>query len=137
MVSLSRQQAHALGMRAEDIAAQFMRLKGYSVLERRYKTPHGEIDLILQKKRSLVFAEVKAYQCQEQALHAVTFRARRRIEEAARHFIAHHEDVADYDMRFDVLIVPPALCERGDNIMHNLLGAFGVVHLDNAWLAGQ
>ncbi len=39
------------------------------------------------------------------------------------------EDIAEFGMRFDVLIVPPG--------SFNLLGAVSVHHLDNAWLEGQ
>jgi len=48
------------GRLAEKWAALFLQLKGYKILKRRYQNPLGEIDLVLQKGRSIIFCEVKA-----------------------------------------------------------------------------
>ena len=129
MTAAKKQKAYERGLEAEKAAAQYLRLKGYKILEQRYKTPGGEIDLIAQKKEDLVFVEVKAHKDQEAALYAVNERSRRRIEAAAGHYISEHDEMAGMAMRFDVIVVPPAT--------HNLLGALSVHHLDNAWLEGQ
>ena len=42
-------QAYKLGHFAEDFAVMMLRLKGYSIAERRYKTKIGEIDIIARK----------------------------------------------------------------------------------------
>lgn len=128
-MSAKRKAAYSVGVEAENTAAGFLRLKGYKILEQRYKTPVGEIDLIACKGESLVFAEVKAHKTQEQSLYAVDERTRRRIEAAAGHYLAMNEDKAGWGMRFDVLIVPQKAPK--------LLGSISVRHLDNAWLAGQ
>ena len=124
-----KQAGYRRGVKAEKIAALHLRLKGYRILARRYKTPVGEIDLIARKGDMLVFAEVKAHKNPEQALYAVRRQTRRRIEAAARYYTARHPPMSALAMRFDVLIVPPGRV--------NLLGAVSVCHLDNAWLAGQ
>ncbi len=49
-----------LGIAGEEIAFEFLRKKGYRILERNYKTPLGEIDIIAQDKDRLVFVEVKS-----------------------------------------------------------------------------
>ena len=128
-----KQQAYARGVEAEQVAARYLKARGYKILEQRYKTPVGEVDLIAQKDGGLVFAEVKAHKNEEAALYAVTEQSRRRIEAAAGHYLSRHEDMATCGMRFDVLVVPPeALKER-----LNLLGAVSVRHLDNAWVCGE
>lgn len=136
-----KQHAYKQGVQAEKVAALYLKARGYEVLEVRYKTPVGEIDLILRHKNCLVFAEVKSHRNEEQALFAVTQRSRRRIEAAAEHYISYHEDVVDCEMRFDVLIVPPDVLKKTSNLTSNLtcnlLGAFSVRHLDNAWMCGQ
>lgn len=138
-MSLKKQKAYQKGIEAEKISAQALQRKGYKILEQRYKTPGGEIDLVALKGRSLVFVEVKAHKNEEQALYAVTEQSRRRIENAALHFIAHNEGYNEFDMRFDVMIVPPELLKSGGffKVPVNVLGAISVRHLDNAWLAGQ
>lgn len=132
-MTVKRKVAYEQGLEAEKIAAQYFQFKGYKVIERRYKTPVGEVDFVVRKGNVLVFAEVKSYKNEEQALYAITSAARRRIEAAAMHFIAHNEEVTPCDMRFDVVVVPPGHGQA----FRNLLGAFSVRHLDNAWLAGQ
>jgi len=49
-----------LGESGEEAAFEFLRKKGYRILERNYKTPLGEIDIIAQDKEKLVFVEVKS-----------------------------------------------------------------------------
>lgn len=129
----AKKAAYERGVRAEEIAGKFLRLKGYKILEQRYKTKVGEIDLIARRGEMLVFVEVKAHKTQEEALYAVTPRTRRRIEDAARMYLAEHEDLADMAMRFDVIVVPPEVLRGG----LNLLGAVCIEHLDNAWMEGQ
>lgn len=45
---------------AEDYVAQYLRSKGYRVLENNYRKPWGEIDIITEKEGILIFVEVKA-----------------------------------------------------------------------------
>ena len=54
-----RQAYEKAGRRAETLAVTWLRLKGYLVLERRYKTRQGEIDIIAKKGSIIVMAEVK------------------------------------------------------------------------------
>ncbi|MCB9983513.1 MAG: YraN family protein [Rhodospirillales bacterium] len=129
----AKKAAYQRGVKAEQVAANALRLKGYKILEQRYKTRGGEIDLIARKGDMLAFVEVKAHRSEEEALYAVNTRTRRRIESAARHYLAEHEEFAGLDMRFDVMVVPPGVLQGG----LNLLGAVSVLHLDNAWFDGQ
>ena len=56
----ARQAAERLGHVAEWRAVWRLRLAGYSVLARRYKTKLGEIDIVVRRGRVLAFVEVKA-----------------------------------------------------------------------------
>lgn len=47
------------GSTGEDIASRFLLKNGYDILERNYRTPFGEIDIITKKDDQVVFIEVK------------------------------------------------------------------------------
>ena len=48
-----------LGRYGEDRAAQFLKKLGYSIVERNWHGPSGEIDIVARDGECLVFAEVK------------------------------------------------------------------------------
>ena len=123
MSSDAKTLAYQKGVQAEDMAAQMFERKGFEILQRRYKTKYGEVDVIAAKEGLLVFAEVKARKTIEEALEAISAQARQRIQNAALYFLSTHEAYASYDMRFDVVAVG-----------QNQSGAISVSHLDNAWL---
>ena len=50
----------ALGLEGETRACQAVEARGYRVLARRYRTRHGEIDIVARHEAAIVFVEVKA-----------------------------------------------------------------------------
>ena len=50
----------AVGEIGEEIACQFLERKGFKILERNYRKPWGEIDIIAEKDGVIRFVEVKA-----------------------------------------------------------------------------
>ncbi|MFP3339830.1 YraN family protein, partial [Micrococcus sp. SIMBA_131] len=60
MPAEARQKAYRLGHRGEWLAAIALRLKGYRILARRYRTKLGEIDLIARRGDLVAIVEVKA-----------------------------------------------------------------------------
>ena len=57
---MSRRQAYQLGLDAEALVASYLEDEGFFVVERNYQAAGGEIDLIVQRKGSVRFVEVKA-----------------------------------------------------------------------------
>ena len=53
-----------VGQSGEDIACQFLESKGFKVLERNYRKPWGEIDIVAEKGGVVRFVEVKAVSCE-------------------------------------------------------------------------
>lgn len=102
-----RRRAYLLGHRAETVAAVWLRLKGYRILARRYRTPRGEIDIVARRGTTVAMVEVKARDRLDAALEAVTPGARRRIVEAAHLWLARNPAYADATLRFDVLLIAP------------------------------
>jgi hypothetical protein len=50
-----------LGSWGETLAADYLTRKGYTVLERNVRTPHGEIDPVTQQRAVRVFVEVNTH----------------------------------------------------------------------------
>ena len=120
--------AHKKGVIAEKLAALYLMGKGYRILETRFKSPHGEIDLIAKHKDTLVFIEVKAHETEDEALYAVTDRAKTRITNAAYYYLASQNLSLDQNMRFDVVAIV-----KGTKPLSHV--GIQVKHLDNAWMA--
>ena len=114
----SRRAAEQRGRRAETLAAWLLRLKGYRVIARRFRTPVGEIDLIVRRGRTIAFVEVKYRPTMDEAAEAAGPAGRRRIARAAAAWLARNPAAADLDLRFDVLIAAPRRWPR------HLVGVF-------------
>jgi putative endonuclease len=104
---MSHGAREAWGRWAESLAAWSLRLRGYRILARRFRTPLGEIDLIAQRGRLLAFVEVKARADLEQALVALSPRQRQRTARAAELFLLRRPDLAGHALRFDLIAVRP------------------------------
>lgn len=100
-----KQRAHRGGLRAELFALLYMSLKGYWLVSWRYKTPVGEIDLILRRGRTLAFVEVKARADKESAAHAIHLTNQSRVVRAAQYFLQAHPNYAGHEMRFDAVLI--------------------------------
>jgi putative endonuclease len=48
-----------IGKKGEDIAVEYLKKKGYKVIERNFRKGYGEIDIVAIKNNVLVFVEVK------------------------------------------------------------------------------
>ena len=58
-VPKNKTQKQITGQIGEDEAAKYLRNKGFSVLDRNYRKPWGELDIIAKKGNWLYFVEVK------------------------------------------------------------------------------
>ncbi len=103
----AKRAAERYGVRAEILCLWQLRLKGYRILARRYRTPVGEVDLIARRGGVIAAIEVKARGNLAAAGEAVTARQRGRIARALAHFLAHRPDLAALAPRFDVMLVAP------------------------------
>lgn len=100
-----RKRAYLKGQQAEQIAAFYLRLKGYKILENRFKTPGGEIDLVASKGKTLVAIEVKRRATLEEASMALTSFQQQRIQRALLYYLRRTS--SPLDLRFDVILISP------------------------------
>ena len=115
---MSRARHERAGRRAETLACLFLRLKGYYILRRRYKSGSGEIDIIARRRGMLAIVEVKQRTTLEAAEESLTPYAMRRISNAADDFIARTSSVQNLSVRFDAIFV---------------IGMWRIHHLEDAW----
>ena len=95
-----------VGDSGEAFAAEYLAGKGLSILERNYRTPMGEIDLIAQDGRVLVFIEVKTRKSARygRPASAVGLEKQRRIVRAAVWYTSKRQGELP-PCRFDVVEV--------------------------------
>jgi putative endonuclease len=55
----SKNSTRLEGQKGEEIARKYLSEKGYRIVEQNWKTRRGEVDLIVSKKETLYFVEVK------------------------------------------------------------------------------
>jgi putative endonuclease len=96
----------ALGISGEDLACAELQRRGYAIVERRYRTRLGEIDIIAKDGLTIVFVEVKARMTQEfgGAAAAMTGWKQRRIARMAADYLARRK-LHDCPCRFDVVAI--------------------------------
>jgi putative endonuclease len=116
--SPERLAAFRTGLSAEARAAAYLMAKGYRILARRFRTRYGEIDLVVRRRNLVAFVEVKARASLDEAAYAVTPRQQRRIIDAAQAWLMAHPEHADFELRFDVMLIAPRRLPR------HLLAAF-------------
>lgn len=108
----ARRRALGRGLRAEALAALYLRCKGYRILARSYRTPVGEIDIIASRGRTLAMVEVKYRPVRDAAAFAITETQKQRIARAAGAFLAAHPAFGERDVRFDALLLAPGRWPR-------------------------
>jgi putative endonuclease len=106
-MTLLRQQ---LGETGENLAVAELVARGYAILDRRYRTRHGEIDIVAEHDGVIVFVEVRARASAEFGLAAesVTDRKKRKVTAMAVEYLARHR-ITNRPCRFDVVAIDDAL----------------------------
>jgi putative endonuclease len=114
----ARSAAEAAGRRGERIAAWWLRLKGWSILDRRVRTPAGEVDLIAKRGALIAFVEVKSRATAAELDHAIDHRRLARVAAAAEVLMPRYATAGE-DIRVDVILLAPRTPPR---------------HIENAWI---
>jgi putative endonuclease len=96
----------AVGSGGERAAADFLRERGYHILERNFRCRGGEIDLIAIDGGVLVFVEVKVRRTLSRGapIEAVTLTKQARVRRAAQEYLTFCGRVFSR-IRFDVISV--------------------------------
>ena len=116
----NRRAAERRGKVAEAVAALYLTLTGHVILDRRWQSPAGELDLVARRGNRVVFVEVKARRSAKAAAWAISPEGRRRITRAAELWLTRHARHRQCETRFDVIT----------------FAGWRLHHLRNAWQAG-
>ena len=114
----ARRHAEAAGRRGERLAGWWLRLKGWTILDRRVRTPAGEVDLVARRGNLVAFVEVKTRRTAAELDVAIDARRLARVAAAAEVLMPRYAGPGD-DIRVDVILLTPGTRPR---------------HIENAWI---
>ena len=114
----TRRVAEAAGRRGERLAGWWLRLKGWSILDHRVRTPVGEVDLVARKGNLVAFVEVKTRAAAAELDFAIDQRSLARVAAAAEYLMSRYATAGE-DIRVDVILLAPGTPPR---------------HIENAWI---
>ncbi len=97
-------RAYYFGFIAEIFAVIYLWLKFYQVINRRFKSPFGEIDIIAKRGRTLIFIEVKARR-NTSLMDFISKRQQNRVTQAAQFFLLRNPKYQRHNIRFDAIIM--------------------------------
>ncbi|MDD4859253.1 MAG: YraN family protein [Dehalococcoidales bacterium] len=100
---MKRREAGILG---EKLAQEFLRQKGYQIIETNYRCRDGEIDIVARQGEVLVFIEVRSKQSDKfgSPEESVTPAKRAKLRLMADHYLQNHVDLPD-SWRIDVVAI--------------------------------
>ncbi|MBX3566027.1 MAG: YraN family protein [Sphingomonas sp.] len=113
-----RRAAELSGRDGERRAAWWLWLKGWRILDRRVRTPAGEVDLVARKGNLIAFVEVKTRATSADLDFAIDERRLSRVARAAEVLMPRYAGPND-DVRIDVILIAPKSLPR---------------HIENAWI---
>lgn len=96
----------SLGKIGEELAEAYLKKMKYKILEKNYKCPLGEVDLVARDKNTLVFIEVKARKTKDFGgpAAAVDLRKQRQLSKVALHYL-NQKKLNNIPARFDVVAI--------------------------------
>lgn len=114
----------ARGHSAEQTACDFLLGRGFTLVERNYRTPHGEIDLIMDDAGTLVFVEVRFRRSRDFGgpTESVDRAKQAKLRASAARYLQQHRGAAKRPCRFDIVALSGA---PGDERIEWLPNAFG------------
>ena len=96
----------AIGRLGEQIAESYLKTSGYRIIERNYRCPVGEIDLIAEEKGILAFVEVRTLSSRNWGLPqmSINFSKRQKIVKTSLYYLSQ-TNMWDRSCRFDIVDV--------------------------------
>jgi uncharacterized protein (TIGR00252 family) len=107
-----------MGIWGEELAASYLRQKGYVILHRDWHSVHRDIDIIAQEGNTIVFVEVKTRRNRDfgDPVQAIDAEKRYNLRKAMNHYIKYHKINIPY--RFDVITIVGEMGNEMPDITH-------------------
>ena len=112
-------QHNDFGKWGEEVAAGYLREKGYTILHRNYRVGHRDLDIVALKNNILVFVEVKTRKGDSlvEAEKAVDRRKIMSLNMAANNYLKRYR--LNVDVRFDIVAITGSPADYSVNHMEN------------------
>jgi putative endonuclease len=96
----------ATGKEGEKIAADFLKKNGYRIIDKNFRCPLGEIDIVAREKGAIVFVEVKTRKSSKLGYpeQAVGIRKQKKMSQLAMWYL-QKKKIIDTSARFDVVAI--------------------------------
>ena len=99
-------QNQITGQEGEDLAADFLKKQGYKIIERNFKKPQGDIDIVAMDDNTVVFVEVKTRKTRTFGLpvEAITPWKVRKLIQSAHVYMMLHPNLPE-SLRIDIVSI--------------------------------
>ncbi|MBI5414758.1 YraN family protein [Candidatus Peregrinibacteria bacterium] len=103
MPTLRRQ----FGDKGEDLAVEYLKKRGYTILDRNFQTQRGEIDIIAEKDKKIFFVEVKSRRNDffGDAIESITDQKKEKIYRTAFAYLEKKNIPEERDWQIDVITI--------------------------------
>lgn len=125
MENLRKDDRKMLGRLGEDLAAAYLLSQNYRIVERNWRCRSGEVDIIADSGKKLIFVEVRTRRPSGRfgtAKESVDYRKQMKVREIAQVYL-HRFNLYGVSVQFDVMTVELNEQQREPKIVH-IQGAF-------------
>ncbi len=122
-------QPHQLGRWGEDRAEEYLKNKGYKILERNFKRKWGELDIIAQKKGIFIFVEVKTIKKTDKEEpffpeDEIDQKKERQLRKMAQIYLSYHKIKPDTSCQIDIIAIEKHSEDEKDFTLRHYKNAF-------------
>jgi len=95
-----------VGILGEKLAGDFLKKRGYRIIQTNYRSPDGEIDIVAEHSGSLVFVEVRTKSSRQfgSPEESITAGKMEKLRAVAAHYLQNHDDLPS-SWRIDVVAI--------------------------------
>jgi putative endonuclease len=111
----------SLGKIGEELATQYLKNKGYHILERNWRAYRKEIDIIAIDGKDIVFVEVKTRKSDDYGTPEMAVNREKRAHIFAAASSYYYKNKISLDVRFDIVSV---LYQNGKPFINHIVDAF-------------